>query len=121
MSWRQKSKCLWLKEVDGNTKYFQRIANSFKRSNQIDTLKVGDEIMDDKYQNKNEILDFYQNLYTKKEQWRPTATFEDLASLTMEQRECLERAFEEDEILATINPCAPDKAPGPDGYTMAFY
>ena len=70
---------------------------------------------------KTTILDFYQNLYTKKEQWRPTATFEDLASLTMEQKEWLERAFEEDEILATINSCAPNKAPGPDGYTMAFY
>lgn len=39
----------------------------------------------------------------------------------MEEKEWLERAFKEDEILATINSCAPDKALGPNGYNMAFY
>ena len=87
VSWRQKSRCLWLKEGDRNTKYFHRIANFCRRNNQIDTLKVEDEIIDDKDQIKNEILDFYQNQYTEKEQWRPISTFEDLASLMMEQKE----------------------------------
>lgn len=70
VSWRQKSRCLWLKEGDRNTKYFQRIANSHRRSNQIDMLKMGDEIIDDKDQIKNEVLDFYQNLYTEKSNGR---------------------------------------------------
>ncbi|XP_047260074.1 uncharacterized protein LOC124892947 [Capsicum annuum] len=91
---KQKFSCLLLKKGDRNTKYIQRIANSHRRNNQIDILK---------------------------EKWRPTATFDNLASLTLEEKEWLERAFEEDKILATINSCAPDKAPGPDGYTMAFY
>lgn len=70
---------------------------------------------------KAEILRFYQNLYTENEQWRPTATFEGLASITSVEKVWLERPFEEEEVLAAINSCAPDKSPVPDGFTMAFY
>ncbi|KAF3642556.1 hypothetical protein FXO37_22454 [Capsicum annuum] len=49
-SWRQKSRYLWLKEGDRNTKYFQRAANSRRRYNCIDKLKVGEIIIDDKVQ-----------------------------------------------------------------------
>ncbi|XP_070020674.1 uncharacterized protein [Nicotiana sylvestris] len=48
ISWRQKSRCLWLKERDRNTRYFQTIANSHRRNNNIDKLKVDNEITDDK-------------------------------------------------------------------------
>lgn len=33
----------------------------------------------------------------------------------------LEKAFEEEEVHAVVQSCAPDKAPGPDGFTMAFF
>ncbi|KAG5613408.1 hypothetical protein H5410_024689 [Solanum commersonii] len=64
-SWRQKSRCLWLKEGDRNTKYFQRIANSHKRYNHIDRLQVGDDLIEGKEQVKEVILDIYQELYSK--------------------------------------------------------
>lgn len=48
VSWRQKSRCLWLKEGDRNMKYFQRVANSRRRNNHINKLMVGDEIIEDK-------------------------------------------------------------------------
>nr|XP_009610448.1 uncharacterized protein LOC104104150 [Nicotiana tomentosiformis]XP_016449348.1 PREDICTED: uncharacterized protein LOC107774363 [Nicotiana tabacum] len=33
----------------------------------------------------------------------------------------LESSFEESEVLAALKSCAPDKVPGPDGFTMAFF
>jgi hypothetical protein len=38
ISWRQKSRVLWLKEGDKCTKFFHRVANSYRRSNSIVTL-----------------------------------------------------------------------------------
>ncbi|XP_060190379.1 uncharacterized protein LOC132619509 [Lycium barbarum] len=48
ISWRQKSRCLWLKEGDKNTKFFQRMANSHRKGNTIDRLKIGNEVIEDK-------------------------------------------------------------------------
>nr|XP_033512764.1 uncharacterized protein LOC117277437 [Nicotiana tomentosiformis] len=120
-SWRQKSRCLWLKEGDRNTKYFQRIANSNRRYNHIDRLQVGEVIIEDKEKVKEAILDFYQELYTENEDWRPTTTFEGLGCLSSVEKEELEHDFVEEEVLYAINSCARDKSRGPDGFTMALY
>jgi len=40
ISWRQKSRALWLKEGDKCTKFFHRVANSNRRSNFIESLSV---------------------------------------------------------------------------------
>ncbi|XP_059277851.1 uncharacterized protein LOC132032052 [Lycium ferocissimum] len=105
------------KEVNKNTKYFQRIANTHRRYNCIDRLQVVDEIIEDK----QVILDFYQELYCENEEWRHTTDFEGLNCLDNEDKETLECSFEEDEVLNAINSCAPDKSPGPDRFTMAFF
>lgn len=110
VSWRQKSRCLWLKEGDRNTKYFQKVSNGRRRNNTIDKLKVGEVIVDDKAVIKEEILSFYQQLYTENEPWRPTVSFESMTSISLDERDWLERNFEE-EIHATIKTCAPAKAP----------
>jgi hypothetical protein len=40
ISWRQKSRALWLKEGDKCTKFFHRVANMNKRSNSMESLLV---------------------------------------------------------------------------------
>ena len=39
-SWHQKSRVLWLKEGDNNTKFFHKIANSNRRRNLMEKLEV---------------------------------------------------------------------------------
>ncbi|XP_019244358.1 PREDICTED: uncharacterized protein LOC109224226 [Nicotiana attenuata] len=107
-SWRQKSRCLWLKEGDKNTKYFQRMANYNRRSNIIDRLKIGDETIEDKALIKKEILEFYQNMYNESEPWRPDADFEGISTLSMEEKDELESSFVESEVLEALKSCAPD-------------
>ena len=45
MSWRQKSRMLWIKEGDNNTKFFHKVANSCRRFNHLSILKVDGVIM----------------------------------------------------------------------------
>ena len=121
ISWRQKSRCLWLKEGDKNRKFFQRMANSYRRGNSIDRLRIGDELIEDKGRIQNGILEYYQQIYKEAESWRPSAVFENMSTLSIEEKEELELPFTELEISNALMACAPDKAPGPDGYTMAFF
>lgn len=43
IAWRQRSRALWLKEGDKNTKFFHQFANAHKRYNHIDQLVVQGE------------------------------------------------------------------------------
>jgi hypothetical protein len=47
VSWRQKSRALWLKEGDNNTKFFHRLANSHRRHNLIGSLMVDGHLTDE--------------------------------------------------------------------------
>jgi len=47
VSWRQKSRALWLKDGDNNTKFLHRLANSHRRHNSIETLVVDGHLTDE--------------------------------------------------------------------------
>jgi len=66
-------------------------------------------------------VEFYQKLYTEELQWRPANNFLNCPRLTGEEKEDLERSFDEEEVLRCLKQCATDKAPRPDGFTMGFY
>ena len=67
ISWRQKSKALFIKEGDNNTRFFHRLANSHRRTNQIRGVEVEGALYEDEFEVTNPIVDFYRKLYQKPE------------------------------------------------------
>lgn len=119
--WCQRSRGLWLKEGDRNISFFHRTANHHRRFNIIDKLRAnGDEITKPE-EIKRKICEYYEELYLEIEEWRPKLDMRGCPRINIEDCNLLEAPFEEQEILESIKACAGDKAPGPDGYTMAFF
>ncbi|WMV13373.1 hypothetical protein MTR67_006758 [Solanum verrucosum] len=106
--WRQKSRALWRKEGDKNTKFFHRIANAYRRYNNIDQLMVQREITQEPHKIEGEIIDFYKKLYTETAQWRPTLQDAQCPVITEEEKEALQANFEESEVLRCLKMCAVD-------------
>ncbi|GMP71230.1 hypothetical protein CsSME_00029724 [Camellia sinensis var. sinensis] len=73
ISYRQKSKCLWLKDGDRNTKFFYWMANAHRRANQIGKERVNGVLFSSEGEVKAGIVSFYQHLFRDEgEVWRPT-------------------------------------------------
>lgn len=121
MAWRQRSRAIWLKEGDKNTRFFHKTANTHRRSNTIDKLKVEGVMIEDPEEIKREIVSFYENLYIEHEEWRPQLEMINCPKITERENHMLEASFEPQEIQEGINACTGDKAPGLDGYTMEFF
>jgi hypothetical protein len=121
ISWRQKSRVLWLKEGDKCTKFFHRVANSNKRYNSIESLSVNGSVSSDQPTIRASVVQYYESLFTEPYSWRPRLDDLDFSSLGEVEASSLETPFEEREVLEVVKGMNRDKAPGPDGFSMAFY
>ncbi|RVX08897.1 hypothetical protein CK203_011088 [Vitis vinifera] len=89
--WRQLSRELWLREEDRNTGFFHRMADARRRVNALDKIKIN-------------------GVRITEEQ-----------EISQSEAEALELPFSEVEIYAALMGMNGDKAPGPDGFTVAFW
>lgn len=119
--WRQKSRALWLKEGDKNTKFFHRLANSRHKFNQVDSLSINGEVSRNPRETQEHIVHFYKNLYVENCSWRPRVEGLSFLSIDEDESSWLEREFEEKEVWDVIKDFNGDKALGSDGFTMAFF
>lgn len=92
----ERSRTLWLKQGDRNTKFFQRTANAHRRYNHIDQLEVDGEIVKEPVDIKREILSFYQKPYTVTEEWRPGFNMSNNPRIEEAEMLRLQRPFEEE-------------------------
>ncbi|XP_035544681.1 uncharacterized protein LOC118348042 [Juglans regia] len=121
ISWRQKSRALWLREGDKNTKFFHRMANAHRRFNYIESLSIDGDVSSDQGEIKEHVVGHFELLLEEPYPWRPTIdglAFEVIDQYSMDW---VERPFEEEEVKRVIRNMNKDKAPGPDGFTMAFF
>ena len=71
ISWRQKSRVLYLKEGDSNTRFFHRMANSNRRNNCIENLMIDGALSSNQDRIADQIEHFYMNLYSEQQMQRP--------------------------------------------------
>jgi hypothetical protein len=121
ISWRQKSRVLWLKAGDKCIKFFHQIANSNRRSNSIDSLSVNGSVTSDQPAIRYHIVHFYESLFSEQYNWRPKLDGIAFNSLSLEEATQLELPFEKREVLEVVKSMNRDKAPGPDGFPLAFF
>ncbi|KAL8155863.1 hypothetical protein AgCh_001059 [Apium graveolens] len=120
--WRQRSKQLWLKSGNKNTKYFHASANSRHKNNLIHKLKndSGDWV-DWDHGLANVIVDYFSEIFASSEvRWQeviecihPTISENDNIELLQE--------ITGEEVRKALFSMNLDKSPGPDGMTPAFY
>ena len=70
---------------------------------------------------KEKVVQFYKSLYQEQETWRPTVDGLDFDMISEEDQAFLERKFDREEVFQVVKELQGDKAPGPDGFTMAFF
>jgi hypothetical protein len=98
VNWRQKSRALWLKERDNNTKFFHRVANSHRRYNHVGALRIHGVMSTDPMEIKEHIVNYYDTLYTEQSSWRPWVDGISFSSIDAEECLWLERVFEEHKV-----------------------
>jgi hypothetical protein len=85
--WRKKSRALWLKEGDNNTKFFHRVANSHRRYNHVGVLRINRAMFTDPVVIKDHIVNYYDTLYTEQSSWRPRV--DGISFYSIDADECL--------------------------------
>ena len=68
-----------------------------------------------------QVAQFYKTLYQESEEWRPFVEELEIDQIGELERGWLERRLENEEILSVVRGMEVDKAPGPDGFSMAFF
>ncbi|RVX21544.1 putative ribonuclease H protein [Vitis vinifera] len=120
--WKQKAKIKWVKEGDCNSKLFHKVANGRRNKNFIKLLEnERGLVLDSSESITEEILLYFKKLYScpPRESWRVEGI--DWSPISEESASRLDSPFAEAEIFNAIFQLDRDKAPGPDGFTIAVF
>jgi hypothetical protein len=107
--------------VDKYTKFFHQVANANRRNNSIESLVVNGMSTSDPTIISDHIVNVYDSLFTEPLSWRPCLDNLKFDMLSVSKASSLEEPFEEREVWEVIKGMDGDKAPGLDGFSMAFF
>uniref|UniRef100_A0A803PIN7 Reverse transcriptase domain-containing protein n=1 Tax=Cannabis sativa TaxID=3483 RepID=A0A803PIN7_CANSA len=120
--WKQRSKQYWLNSSDKNSKYFHSVASSRKRNNSISQLQNNNGVwVNCESGIQGVITGYFRDLFQASGTNLGSVLDRIWPSISCEQNDELLIPVSEDEVRSALFQMHPDKSPGPDGMTPAFY
>jgi hypothetical protein len=122
--WRQRGRVRWALQGDANTAYFHVVANGRHRKCLISYLETDGGTILGKLEIQERIYAFYRQLLgTEVARSRGLAmdAWEAHARVSDEENANLALTFSEEELEGVIKAMKTDKAPGQDGFPVAFF
>ncbi|GKU94304.1 hypothetical protein SLEP1_g7819 [Rubroshorea leprosula] len=118
--WRQKARKTWISDGDANTKFFHKCVKGRRRINDIASIMVGSECLEEVNNMKEGVANYFETLF-KEDAWhRPALDGIQFKKISKEEREMLEAPFNEEEVRHAVWDCESSKALGLDGFNFKF-
>ncbi|GKV50907.1 hypothetical protein SLEP1_g57586 [Rubroshorea leprosula] len=118
--WQQKSRMVWLKEGDANTKFFHRCVKGRNRRNEINFIQIKGVQHTGVLGIKKAVAEHFEKLFTEENWQRPRLDGISFNQISGVDNKILTAAFSEVEIKQAIWDCGSSKSPGPDGFNFRF-
>eukprot|EP00253_Pinus_taeda_P002898 PITA_02898 len=125
ITWRLKSRALWLREGDRNSKFFHSFANARRKINTIWNIRdSGGDFLSTQEEISNEASAFFHHHY-KRGYSSPIDMFwaaDPVPTMFDSQAyEAFIKPVTEDELLSEMKASNKDRSPGPDGWSIEFF
>ncbi|XP_019190293.1 PREDICTED: uncharacterized protein LOC109184710 [Ipomoea nil] len=118
--WKQRSKQLWLKHGDANTKYFHRSATARRKHNMLSRVKDQNGMWAEGTAMNSEIIRYFEHIFCSGP--RTANLFDRVRErVTNEMKISLSQPFTMADVKSALFDMKPEMAPGPDGMSPAFF
>lgn len=120
-AWIQKSRMRWAKEGDRNTRFFHRVCKVRAAKKNINHLRFEGRVLEDPQQIKIAVMKHFKSFFSQPAIERSSIQCHNMKRVSEDQNRFLVEEFSEEEVFEAVKNFDAHKAPGPDGYTMAFF
>ncbi|XP_040998143.1 uncharacterized protein LOC121244182 [Juglans microcarpa x Juglans regia] len=122
LMWKQRSRVLWLREGDSNSKFFHSKASTRRRRNNIVQLQDDSGNWFKGAETDRLITNYFSSLFSTAEQVDLGEIVSGIeAKVTAEMNVDLLKPYVAEEVALALKQMHPSKAPGPDGMSPVFF
>ncbi|XP_057432833.1 uncharacterized protein LOC130725635 [Lotus japonicus] len=120
--WQQKSRCMWVKHSDRNTRFFHVSTKTRRKRNRIEALTDDNgTLVTDLVTLRSMTVEFFGSLYSSSGVVNPLPSLGAFQAVEYDVLQDIQAQFSAEEVKQAVFSMGPLKAPGPDGLQPIFF